>query len=315
MVRKLCYNENMHRRYNRQGFTLVELSLSIAFVGVLSLSVALIITNSISAYHRGVILDQVNSTGMEIVDDMRGAVQSSQARSTKSMCAMIYDTSTSGLSSCESDSGRGFVSLTRYATVEKSGTSIGTLPVVGAFCTGGYSYIWNSGYFFNQDSAVKNVARATFTYRNSSGATQTKSDFKLLKVRDVERSVCVSAVGNSYNKNNINTGSSDFNITGSNTSRWTKAEYDALDEEPYDILNNSNSLAIYELTSSMSGKSGVINSAFYSVSFILGTVQGGININSVGDHCNVPADYSAISGGFDYCAINKFNFAAQASGG
>ena len=52
--------------------------------------------------------------------------------------------------------------------------------------------------------------------------------------------------------------------------------------------------------------------SFYSVSFILGTVQGGINVMSSGNFCKAPEEDDS---NFDYCAINKFNFAAQATGG
>ena len=68
-------NDRIKNSEKKEGFTLIELSLSIAFISVLSLAVALIITNSISAYHRGLVLNQINTTGMELVDDMRAAVQ------------------------------------------------------------------------------------------------------------------------------------------------------------------------------------------------------------------------------------------------
>lgn len=323
MNKGVCYNRNMHKRRMKKGFTLVELSLSIGFIAVLSLSVALIVTNSISAYHRGVILDQVNTTGMEIVDDMRASIQSAQARSVKRMCAAVYEASddvNSALKRCENDEGRGFVSITKYANVEEHGKQIGStaVPVWGAFCSGYYSYIWNSGYFDNKDATVKGTGKASLKYKNPSGGVNTKTGdgedgFRLLKVEDPERSICISAVGTKYltDNNNINNGTSEFNIADDGSTN----RFDVVDEEPYAVLSQRDSLALYELLSYLNGQSGVIESSFYSVSFILGTIQGGININSRGDFCDPPADYSASAGGFDYCAINKFNFAAQANGG
>ena len=55
------------------------------------------------------------------------------------------------------------------------------------------------------------------------------------------------------------------------------------------------------------------SSALYSVSFVLGTVQGGIDITKSGGFCATPDDYEDAN--FDYCTINKFNFAALATGG
>ena len=54
----------------KKGFTLVELSLSIAFIAILSITVALIINDAISTYRRGLTLNQINTVGMDLVDDM-----------------------------------------------------------------------------------------------------------------------------------------------------------------------------------------------------------------------------------------------------
>ena len=59
---------------------------------------------------------------------------------------------------------------------------------------------------------------------------------------------------------------------------------------------------VHELTSS----------AYYSGTFILATLRGGININSTGEFCSDPPDN--LNTDFAYCAINKFNFAMKADG-
>ena len=66
-------------RRNKRGFTIIELSLSIAFIAILSITMVLIITNTISTYRRGLMLNQINTTGMDLVDDLRAAVQNSSA--------------------------------------------------------------------------------------------------------------------------------------------------------------------------------------------------------------------------------------------
>ena len=64
----------------KRGFTMVELSLAIALIGVLSIIVLLMIRNAVSAYHKGMVLNQINTVGMGVVDDMRSALQSSPGR-------------------------------------------------------------------------------------------------------------------------------------------------------------------------------------------------------------------------------------------
>ena len=44
--KKLCYNKHMCNKKVRTGFTLVELSLSIVFIAILSVAVAIIISLS-----------------------------------------------------------------------------------------------------------------------------------------------------------------------------------------------------------------------------------------------------------------------------
>ena len=62
----MCYNKHMHNTRKRTGFTLVELAISIGFIALLSITVAVITTNLVSAYQRGLTMKQVNTTGMDI---------------------------------------------------------------------------------------------------------------------------------------------------------------------------------------------------------------------------------------------------------
>ncbi|MBR2741408.1 hypothetical protein IKD98_01460 [Candidatus Saccharibacteria bacterium] len=322
------FRDKSQKEMSKEGFTLVELSLSIAFIAILSISVTLIITNSIASYHRGLTLNSINTTGMDLVDDMRAAVQNAPARPPVSYCSTIYRDSDSNnyYEECVNDQGSNFVSVSRRGNVKLGNRTIEGVPLFGAFCSGTYSYIWNSGYFFTNDadSKVNGVAKASFRYKflKSSGELEddvTKTNFKLLKVRDKNRDVCVSALNTNSsgvdnkryltNEKPINGGGSVFNVRGD--------DYAILAEEPIDILSGDigNNLAIYDLTSMAPASSLSMNNAFYTVSFILGTIQGGINISASGNYCATPEGYESAIENFDYCAINKFNFAAQANGG
>lgn len=309
---KLCYNKRMRKVFIHKGFTMVELSLSLTFIATLSIAVVVIMTNAISAYHRGIILNQINTTGMELVDDMRASIQNSSARPVTSDCANMY-TDETAVETCKNNNASKFLYAIRNAQVKVGNKNI-TAPVFGAFCTGNYSYIWNSGYFFSENSGVgvsDGVEPVKFNYKKPGSPNPVNAswpnDIRLLKINDKERAVCKSAAGDNYGAsadslNNV------FDITSDG--------YDVVEEEPIELLGNNNGLAIYNLATGVPAETSLPNSMFYSVSFILGTVQGGINVMSAGDFCTPPGDYS--NGDieeFNYCAINKFNFAAQANGG
>ena len=303
----------------KRGFTMVELSLSIAFIAILSIIVLVIISNAVSAYHRGLTLNQLNTAGMDIVEEMRKTVQSSPARPTKGECTAIYNDNAKS-KKCEGDNGLSFVYIERYADI-KIGSKTQSAPVYGAFCTGSYSYLWNSGYFFNDeykmDGSVRkeNIAQLVYkkagekdskNWRNISG-----KDFKLLKVQDDTRAVCKNAAAGTGGDYLVNNTTSAWKSLG-NTFDISSTP---IEEDPIELLEGNNNLAIYNLTTALPAESGNSQNMFYSVSFVLGTLLGGINVKAAGNYCTTPEDFDSSIENFDYCAINKFNFAAQATGG
>lgn len=299
----------MRRLKSKKGFTLVELSLSIAFIAILSITIALIISDAISTYRRGLTLNQINTVGMDLADDMRAAIQNSPAKVITELCDDVFkgngDKEKTQRALCQNDGGRKFVSMVRASTnsnrVKVNGEDAVGVPLYGAFCTGAYSYVWNSGYLFTEDNS--SLERASLSYEYD-GTEENPNDFRLIKVRDENRSVCRSALelDNESNRNYLEKSTSQFAVG-------------RIIEEPVVLLSGSddtaNALALYDLSVPAPAANGV-NAAFYAVSFILGTVQGGINVMSNGNFCATPDEYDS---NFDYCAINKFNFAAQANGG
>ena len=268
----------------KKGFTLVELSLSLAFIGILSITIVLIINNAIATYRRGLTLNQINTVGMDLMDDIRTVVQNSPARLLKYNCS-IYE-SGKGKEKCESDGGKNLMIVKKLGEV--NGDS--DVPLFGAFCTGKYSYVWNSGYLFDNDAKVLDKTKASLNGR---------SDFRLAKVEDTKRSVCASA-------------SSEYEDDIQNLLKTS-------DDVEIEILlagndDTGNALALYDLSTGMPAVNDDESAAFYSLSFILGTVQGGIDVKASGNFCKAPKEDGS-NGFFDYCSINKFNFAAQANGG
>lgn len=333
----MWYNKRMRKKEFRKGFTLIEFSLSVAFIGILSIAVALIISDTIAAYRRGMILNQINTTGIDLVDDFRAAVQNSSVNSVKNLCDVAY-TDNSTQDECKKDNARNFTSVERLATVRVRGVERKNVPVFGAFCTGSYSYIWNSGYHFSEEATVLNVQPASLKYKSSETETKTfpasGEAFRLIKVKDSKRAVCMSATFKGYNNGNgqrykiensdnlynynsnytINNNTSVFDLTR-DSNNYTFQVLGADDIVEVLIPNAGNNLVLYDLRSTAAVQNAAENGLFYSASFILGTIQGGIDVKASGNYCVPPNDYNEEAyANFDYCAINKFNFAVQATG-
>ena len=283
--------------FGKKGFTLIELSLSLVFISILSVTIVLITNNAISTYRRGLVLKQINTTGIDLTNDIRTTIQNSPTAPVTEKCSEyeLEDTE-----NCEIDGAEKFVEIKQFAIVKDVGEEV---PVYGAFCTGRYSYIWNSGYFYtneyiknpNNYIVLDNESLSPAKLKLSDG---TEMSSRLLKVKDADRSVCALALGEEYAAGKIN------NVFEVNEMQ---------DEEPVEVLtdDSANQLALYDLSAEAVNGPGDV---FYSVSFVLGTIQGGVNVMSGGDFCVPPKDFESSLKNFDYCAINKFNFAAQATG-
>ena len=308
----MCYNKLMHK--NRNGFTLIELSLSLAFISVLAIIIALIATNMTATYQRGLILKQVNTVGNDLIDDIRGAIAGSSAKSITSICYTTYKGGTGNVEACSNDNAQSFISLTRTANVNIRIAGNKNTPVFGMFCSGTYSYLWNSGYFFGDDySKPQGVEKLHLTYTNANGdivayPNSNQPPIRLLKVLDPSRAVCAASIGGT---NYATSGSiqndikSDIDITG----------YGLVTESPVDLLSSdslNSDLAIYDFTVARPAQDALTENALYSGSFIIGSIKGGIDVKASGDYCATPADYTIED--FNYCAINKFNFAIRATG-
>lgn len=324
----------MMRKFSTEGFTLVELALSMAFIGILSVAVVLIIGDTVASYRRGLTITQVNTTGMDVVDDMRTAVANSSSRAATLDCERFYQNSGEALDSCVKDGAYSFISITKYTKdLKLYGNEVeGDIPIYGAFCTGTYSYIWNSGYYemeaadFNEKS---NNKWAVLTYKKANGDLVTlgnvneneKPAFRLLKVIDKYRGVCAGVVRankkddettkRTYTKVN-DIGNDRLGTTSYPT--FDMSNYGEINEDPVDLISadGETGLALFDLYVAKPAESATQRNMFYSVSFILGTVEGGANIAAKGKTCEAPSNYTVEN--FEYCAINKFSFAVQANG-
>lgn len=319
----LCYNGDMKRKTRREGFTLIELALSLVFIGILSITVVLLIQNVSASYRRGLILNQVNTVGMDLIDDFRSSIQNATSDPVTRMCGIYYDqyniATARDYGNCINDNAMSFIMAVKYANVTdvSSGLDNESMPVFGAFCTGTYTYVWNSGYFdYDDGSKVSGVSKAVIGTRQfSTSSLETRySDFRLLKIYDDDRSICV----NSMKESSGSTGYTNYaDLTSRNSTRNEFVINGNISDENGDpgveLLKNraASDLVLYDLYVARPALSSTRQNMFYAASFILGTTRGGVNIKQAGNSCKPPADDDSM---LDYCAINKFNFAVQAGG-
>jgi len=173
----------------------------------------------------------------------------------------------------------------------------------GAFCTGFYSYVWRQADF---------LLNGPFTGGVRINDSQ---DYRLLKMRDVGRLLC--------NPTNLqNAGLSGCNVTGgrltcpvSGIHNLTSAAFGF--GAPVELISSGGmELALFDFDVFEPARSGVTGHVFYSGSFILGTPRGARTDASGAlfstDVCQPPADADRFD--FQYCSINKFNFAASSLG-
>lgn len=260
---------------NKKGFTLIELSLAIAFISILLITIAILTINVISVYQKGIALKAVNSTGRELISDFTAAVSSSSSTKLPAYEQIFQE---------------------RKGNVNINGKTVNT-QVAGAFCSGNYSYLWNSGYILNK----KSTEPATeLVYLDESGARRTTSNFRLLKIEDSTRAVCHSQDG----KVSI---SSTYNIQTVDGKENRIAD-------PIELLSSTeDDLAIYNLYVFNPTQNVTTKHTFYSATFILATLRGDVDITATGDYCTNKSAAN-LSTDFAYCAINKFNFSIRATG-
>ena len=117
-------------------------------------------------------------------------------------------------------------------------------------------------------------------------------DFRLLKVKDASRNACKKFIKTDEYKLGSATGVSELDLDISPA------------EDPVDLIAKSdNTLALYYLYVSDPTVNNSSSNIFYSGTFVLATLEGGVNIMQAGNYCKPPGDYNS---NFDYCAINKF---------
>ncbi|MDO4759165.1 MAG: hypothetical protein Q4A30_00015 [Candidatus Saccharibacteria bacterium] len=289
---KFCLRSHRFRsRRSVSGFTLVELSLAITFVSLLLLAIAFLTFFITGTYQKGMAIKAITSTGRELIDEFSRSISTSHAKDTLALCASKYsDPHTRDR--CIRDGARKFIFQQQTGIVEVNNQNK-AVPINGVFCTGRYSYLWNTGYVMN-DKIYPGGNNLKATYNGN-------SNFRLLKIEDSNRALCTQhMIANQY-------------AYDASNHHYLATAADGIIGHPQEILSSAEeNLALFSLEIFRPTQHHLTLHAFYSGTFILGTVQGGVDITGAGDYCTLSPEHPASD--FNYCAINKFNFAMRATG-
>lgn len=281
----------------RSGFTIVELMLAMAFLGTMLLGIAALVMRITNIYQKGLALRAVNSTGREIISDFTRTINGAptDVEINPAVTSSASGTAVSAKSVAEAQANY-------FLSVEKEDKQI-----AGVFCTGAYSYVWNTADNLRDDSGASDV----FRIETSDGKTITP---RLARFVDRQRFACahepIGADGHTF----APAANTDYK---SNAYTFDLHEIASSDDVTELISRDENDLAIYDLRILPATQNDTTKQIFFSGSFILATLRGGVNIESNGDFCSGEGNLDGTDfslNDFDYCAVNKFNFSARATG-
>lgn len=309
---------------SKSGFTIVELTLTMSFVAVLLITIAIVTSNIVTIYQKGLALKAVNSVGRSLIDEFTAAVNSAPTLDTTSLCGNLARDDNAG--KCEQDQAE----LYTFQATSGQASELAANPVQynGVFCTGRYSYVWNT--YYGIASNPSHTLKVTYLDKDTNEKHTLPADneepFRLLRFEDRTRRLCSAVVNPDYQSTLTPTSTIDITKYANSTDDNPLDYFVPAPES--DLLNDFDlSLMLYELTMFPPSQDNVTNRTFFSGTFVLATERGNVDITRSGDYCNVN-DLSRYQNGenagsgsvldigseFNYCAINKFNFAARTAG-
>jgi hypothetical protein len=291
------------RSVAKLGFTIIELMLAMTFLATLLIVIAILVINIVGIYQKGLAIRAVNSTGRALIDDFVRTVGGSP------IVDVSFKSGEFGLTKVKDY----FFENVAVATPNPDDPTVirGDAQMSGGFCTGSFSYLWNTAY-------------ATGGNRISYNGD---SNFRLLKISDPERQICAQhidpSVSTAVDVVSYTCGAGGYTLRlprqvggryqgRPNDNRVFLPPKDQCDP-PIELLANSgDKLVLYDFRIFPAAANQITGHIFYNATFILATLQGGVDIFATGDYCTDAPDN--LNTDFNYCAINKFNFAMRATG-
>lgn len=302
----------------KAGFTMVELSITLAFIAALLITIAIITNNIVTIYQKGMTIKAVNSVGRGLVDELTAAINTAPSVDTTSLCnslVAVEGGNTDNLNKCIKD--HAFEYIFHASTNPNTGEQYN-----GVFCTGYYSYIWNT-YYSTPSTSLKLKYLPV-----GSDVAVTVDVPRLMRVEDRNYRVCSSVVDKNYNSTFSANATIDITQLAHSTAahplpNYTKPPVEGMLNE-FDL-----DLTLYEFTVFPISQDSVTLRTYMAGTFILATLRGNVDIMRTGDYCSLGTQLDTDDDGnpvgdtasigdmgseFNYCAINKFNFAARTAG-
>ncbi len=276
----------MHQSSKKGGFTLIELMLSMAFIGSLLLVIAAVVMQVTSIYNRGLTIKEVNAVSRVLVRDMQQSIMNSE------VFALRYHRA----NPTPQD-----IMATNFNQARSNGTDFYSNPAGGRLCTGTYSYAWNSG------RAVKSHASEGSINYEGSNPIQFMPDgsiIRFVKVRDTQKELCRSTNPNAASRLPVvmtadGVPSPVLNVFGSGNNNLVLYKIDI--DAPGDAVTGNENVSLKS------------TAPYYTISMIVGSQMGDEVIHTVEPNCNAPDGGSMNDG--EYCAINKISFVARSGAG
>lgn len=295
----------------RFGFTIIEMTLSMAFISLLMMAVGYLVIYLSNLYQRGISIKDVNKTADLIISDMQNSVSSSGEIS----CAWKEIDSVKMSVKKKTDEEGNTVDDTEATCGSLFSSDANTTNIVGgALCTGKYSYVWNYGYALDKSGRFNNRQDKLFRYAvlDSNGNRQIKP-IRLAKIRDVSGAFCKDST-------NLQGGSSPDDVK---TVILSSVENNlSTNSDVFELIEASDrDIALHSFSVMSSVPDSATGEALYEAEFVLGTFREGLLMTNDAQCKNLSQNAASAESDkiseqdMSYCAINKFNFAVRAAKG
>ena len=268
---------------SKAGFTLVELSISMAFIGFLLIVVTYTTMQIMSIYNKGLTLKEVNSVSRLAVRDIQQSISSVNS-------FIINYEDDSGVVKRANSLEDASEKMQHYYDTDKG----------GRLCTGSFSYIWN----YSDTVGVTNPANYDAAGVQYTQSGSVKKPIRFVRALDTDYSLCKYS-------SSVNEGTrlpdafKYLNVFGEGNNNISLYSFEISTPMGSPV----------KVTEGASGVEGVVKSnitalsTFYNVKFTLGTKMGDEKITSIDASCKAPAETNLNNS--EYCAINVVEFVAR----
>lgn len=285
----------MHQKNKQSGFTIIEISLAMAFIATLLIAVLTVSMQMMSLYNKGLTIKDVNTVARSTVRDIQDSVAQSS-----SAIKLVAATPGASVATTLQDASTAQLHYYNYFDATNPIKSGG-----GRLCTGSFTYIWNYQKAFAAYAPDPGGEFESVQYiKNPAGDFE---PIRFIKVRDEARDLCKYVDSGPIGERNMGKRLPD--------SVWSTMQ-------PV-FGEGDRNLAIYafevsspeSLVFSTSNQNDTtvpsVNTNFYSTFYTFKiTVGSSLFPDDINDSkCEAEAGSKDIN--VEYCAINDINFVAR----